>query len=330
MKEVAGLDPGDVILIHASISPNFTQKLIMFLQSLIGEAHGNDDITHAAICTKIQDGKPVIAHITGNKIMGYKQEPIDEVFIRDGGDRAFVVYRPKDQKVANNIASIAGNEKENKSIKWKISVALSAFFRKATLNPKRTFHEKNFSKDSFCSKFVIQAIKIATQHKRDRALSETLNYYPNIRSSSTTKTLDDYLFNDPNYDMYVYPGSNNPYTLIKNEIQAQIDRISKRTDSNSITKCRLLNTKLIEITKILDDADYNNLQKAILLFKSIDSALKIKTTYSLWDSTSYRIVRDKIRKIGIFEKDIVIEQKRRGSNLNIDKNTDKKSDVKRL
>ena len=306
MAQINELNAGDIIIFRAPKRPNIVGYGIMFMQSLIGQTHGHYDSTHAGICTgKNEQGEPIIAHLTGHQIMAYKQEPLVDVINRDGGDRAFIVYRPTNETAAAAISQVAADESTNSTIKWSRITALGAFAHSAALDACRQLSEKKFSKNSICSKFVIQAIKIATQPSMTTPHDVSLNYYPNIRSSSTPKTLEANLFNNPNYRMLVHPGKTNPYSLIKGEIQTQLERISKRTDAASKAKYVGMLTEFERITTKLDDNDQlNDLQRAIRLLNELSPALRKNTGYNLREAESYRAVISKARSIGIFERDI--------------------------
>lgn len=312
MRQLNELKAGDVILFRSSIIPGIVSHGIMTMQSLVSQPHGHYDTTHVAICTDYNEDKPIIAHIIGS---GYKKEPLENAILREGGDRAFLVYRPTNRDVAIRLAMIAGEEKTNGHIRWDISAAAGSFVRTATLNPNRSFfgrsvtkEDAGFSASSFCSKFTIEAMKIATDPDAKERVLEDAIYYPNLCSSSTPKALEAYLFNEVQlglYSMYVYPGNQNPYTLIKNEIQAQINRIRLRVDANSMTKCKKLREQLIAITRELDaKPELDDLQKSLRLLNKIAPVLKLQTGYGIRASESYRSLIATSRMIGIFERDI--------------------------
>jgi hypothetical protein len=301
------LKPGDIIIFRSPKKIGLIHSVIMFMQSLIRQPRGHYDSTHVAICTEIKNEQPIITHLIG---YGYKKEPLKTMLDEDGGDRAFIAYRPVDSIVANRIAVVSGDENKNKNIKWKVAAAISAFARKAFLAPRRKIsNDKQLSQHSFCSKFAIEAIKVATCPRSNLPLESIVNYYPNINSSSTPKALESYLFRDKNYSMLVAPGKTNPYYLIKQEINAQINRISLRKDEASLKKYLLLKKSFKEFTeKMKGEENIDDLQKAISLLKAMSPILKINTGFNLSTSTSYKEVRDKARKIGIFTRDIEIDR----------------------
>ncbi len=297
------LKPGDILLFRPPKKPGIVQNAIMFLQSLVGQSEGHFDTTHAAICVgKDEQGKAMIAHLTGHNIMGWKKEPLGDMIQRDGGERAFVVYRPNKPQVADAIAASAGDER-NTSIKWKIPAASGVLFRRAQLDPARQVSvDKEYAKDSFCSKFVVQAIKIA-------AISLGKQFYefvPNIRSSSTPKSVEAYLYKDRNYEMLVHCGNTDPYSLMVNEVNAQIARLNGKKDASSIQKGAILQDKLEAAKNELDSkVNLTPIDKAIHLLKNIKNDLLIETSYNMRSTTkSYRDVMAKARGIGIFERDV--------------------------
>ncbi len=280
---------------------------IHFIQSLIRKAHGHCDTTHAGICTgKDEHGNVLIAHVTGHKIMRYVQEPLKDMINRDSdGDRAFMVYRPKNKDISHKISDVAGDTHANKNLRYRAHTAAGSVLRVSHLNPQREISaNKAISPDTFCTKFVVQSIKVATKPSSGLLHKNKSKYYPHLRSSCTPKTLESYLYQDKNYDMLVYPGKNNPYHIIQQEISEQLTRIRKRTDLASRNKYQELNNQFNESCRELDNAEIDDLQKSVLLIKRLTPALKINRGFNFFTPKSYRDVIKKARSMAIFERDI--------------------------
>lgn len=306
------LKKGDVLMFRAPKKAGFFGHAILFMQSLLSQKHGHYDTTHTAICTgRNRDGKPMIAHVTGHKIMRYQHEPLEEMINRDGsGNRPFVVYRPE-KKAAQKIADVA-TDNQNKNLKYDPITAAGSLFRIPSLNPKRKLPAaKKLSTQSFCSRFVVQAIKTAASPKSKDALlekdDELTAYYPHLRSITTPKALEAYLYNDTDrYAMFVYPGKDNPYEVIKREINDQMMRVAKRTDLASKNKAAMLRDMLRKTTKTVERemSDRNSLEKSMYLVKKMTPYLKMNTGFNMTESASYKSVISKAREMAVFERDI--------------------------
>lgn len=313
LESLDELQEGDILMFRAPRKPGIAGYAIQFMQALIRKAHGHYDTTHTAICTgRDEDGKIQIAHVTGHKLMRYVQEPLEDMIDRDGeGDRPFVVYRCKNDNVAGRISHVAGNVEANKDLRYRSHAAAASVLRISRLNPQRKIpHTKELSESTFCTRFVVQSIKVATKPSHGLLASKNSKYYPHLRSSCTPKTLESYLYHDKNYQMLVYPGKENPYQVIQQEITAQIARISKRTDLVSRKKVATLTRALEASIDELDSAEMNDLQKAIQLVRQLTPILKMNTGFGLVTAESYRSVIKKARSMAIFERDVVVKNRK--------------------
>lgn len=313
IESIEELQEGDILMFRAPRKPGIAGYAIQFMQALIRKAHGHYDTTHAAICTgRDENGKIQIAHVTGHKLMRYVQEPLQEMIDRDGdGDRPFVVYRCKKNEVAGKISRVAGNAEANKNLRYRSHTAATSVLRVSHLSPQRKIpHTKELSESTFCTRFVVQSIKVATKPSHGLLASKNSKYYPHLRSACTPKTLESYLYNDQNYKMHVYPGKNNPYLVIQEEITAQITRLSKKTDLASRKKVAALTREFNTATEELNRTEMNNLQKAIQLVKQLTPILKINTGFGFVTPESYRAVMKKARNMAVYERDISVKSRK--------------------
>jgi len=273
--ELNNLEPGDILLYRTSKVTDPVQYIIMFMQLFFNEKGGHFDTTHASICVENGDGGPIIAHIGPN---GYTRHPLLEY---SNDERAFLVFRLYSKNAREELARVAGSA-EHKHLLWKLLAALGPLCRTARLDPEREVSEepKTIATSTFCTQFVIKAMKIAAQNQGGYA-------YPHLRSASSPKSLEAYLHANPDYQMFVYLGKQ-PYQSLKNEIEIQIERIQN-------PKVNKIYTEIVN--KIDKDSErVNELYKLLLLLKLM---LPILHLYS-----SAGEVTSLARKIGIFARDI--------------------------
>lgn len=305
-NDLSDLRPGDILIFRPPDELSMIQKMITNVQSIITKTQGNYDSTHVAICVGIENDKPIIAHLTGHDVMGYKKEPLENMLVRDGGDRAFFAFRPKDHTVADKLAQVAAAD-TNKDIKWKVGAAASILTWFSDLDRDRKITvKKEFDKDSFCSKFVIQALKVATEPFQSGLLKDVSDkYYPHIRSTSSPKVLEDYLNRDENYTKILYMGKKSPYEVLKQAITTELKTLMHEDDTKSQMKYDLLQKNFYDLTARLDvNNSYDDYQKTTILLHNILPILQIPTNMDIREPESYRKVIEAARRIGILESDI--------------------------
>lgn len=310
IENINELKKGDILLFRApfselesSLAGKASAMLIQAVSAIFSkQQHGHYDTTHAAMCVDDTDGVPKIAHLTGHDIMGYIVEPLDEAIKRDGGDRAFLIFRPNDPKLGDALAQEALKE-EHKKLTWSIPTATKALFTVAKLDPKREITKKDHeAKESFCSQFVIQRLKDTTAENSEWQA----DYYPNIRSTSTPKALESWLYENANFQLLVYPGNENLYEKIKSLIAAEIARLNSNSDVQFEVKKKVIDSerKFNMITKKLDNADISNIEKTVALIKTMQALFLTNTGLGVTKPTSYKNIMDAARQRGIFERDI--------------------------
>jgi hypothetical protein len=324
IEKFQDLKPGDILLFRPSNTVFSSQNTVMFFQKLLSLEHGHYDTTHVAICVAMEDGQPVIAHsyetISKGKIWrGYIRQPLQQMLKDEDGliegnyERPFLVFRPRDPKAAEVTAKFAGDEKANRHIQWTYAKAIRTYFRPAfwRLDEDRPMKcNKTIPDEAICSQFVISMIKLAEQ-KRYKEGDKLVNRLT-IRSSSTPKALEACLYRDKNhYDLLCYPGKN-AYWILMSAIRMQLSRIKKRSDGDDLPRQKYLDGikqyNNIRKKHKKNESALNHLDKSIELLRIMMPILNRHTGFSffgLWNTTSYNLIRDKARKMGIFEREYV-------------------------
>lgn len=285
--------PGDILVFPASQHASWGQRLglsvLYFFQSLVSQKHGHYDTVHTAICVA-NAGVPVTAHIFDDgykKIHGHLQGP-------------FWVYRPKDAAVANRMAAIAY---ESEALRWSLWEALKTAFVRS--NHKDPIKKAIPSHSTMCSKFIVEVAQQAAQTsypdfvQNERAIEQ---YYPAIRTLSSPKTVESYLYQNENYQLMCYPGEN-ALEALRAEMKKEIARIGKRQDKLSQAKFMEVTHHFQTAEKKLKRMSANNFDKALLLTKVMLPHLSVKTGFSLGEARSYSNVLVAARKLGIFKRD---------------------------
>jgi hypothetical protein len=321
LAKLQDIKPGDILLFRSSRIPFKSQKVVMFFQMLLSLQRGHFDTIHAAVCVAIEDGQPVIAHsyeyqTSCKSHLGYIRQSLQSMLEFEGKDnpdnkdRSFLVFRYKDLAAALELAKVAGDEKANQHIKWTYTQAARTYFRPAFwgLNENRPIsNNKKMPDTAICSQFVINAIKIAEQNRHHRG--EKLSHRFTMRSISTPKALESYLYRDvKNFDLLCYPGKNAYWELLS-AIRMQLKRIRNRSADALVQQkyqegIRLYNK--VRKQHKHKECKLNYLNKCQQLLKTMMPVLARHTGFScfgLWNTTSYNIIRDKARQMGVFERD---------------------------
>ena len=196
---------GDILLFRPSKKLPFSQKIIMFCQSLMHKKHGHYDTVHAAVCTgHNSQNQPMIAHVTvgPNKESAYYHEPLQMMLDREDGDRPFTIFRPQNSLMANSISQFAQDIRPAEKFKWSMfSAATSLAYCPKFISGSKS-ETKAISVDTFCSRFVIQVMHKASQHLSVKA------GHDDISARSTPKALESYLSKRDDYEKLCYLGKN--------------------------------------------------------------------------------------------------------------------------
>jgi len=216
--------------------------------------------------------------------------------VRDGGERPFIVYRPKNAEMAQHLAAIAGNEAANHAITITLRAASSAFRTISMFNPDRTKTQKTLDEHSICSTFVVQSIKKAAKEHHHPEFDMDLN------DSSSPKVIESYVHHDhKHYEQLIYWGKTDPYVAIKTEIEQQIERLKKGNASSRI-KANSLSDELQAFEQ--QNLNLQPLDKAISLINHMSESLKHNTGLSINHTHSYQEVLKKARGMGIFAREL--------------------------
>lgn len=299
------LKAGDILLFRKPFSAldksgcmnKFNRAQIMLAGAFFNQENGHYDTTHAGICVGIDSkGNVLIAHLTGHEIMGYKKEPLKDMLQRDGGDRAFVIYRPRSFVMSQAVTTIASDE-ANQSIRWDKIAALSMFVKFPKLRTaKEKKVTKKLSRASFCSKFVSQVIKKAA---RESYLID--EYDDNMPSAVMPKHIEGKLYSHPYYDALLYTGNTNIFELMINRIREELGRVSKEVTQKE-DWARIITHRILEMTILFlrSEKKMHDLDRTLILLKVIVPVLNMNIESELTDSNAYTNLIQYARERGIF------------------------------
>jgi hypothetical protein len=300
LSKIADLREGDILTFVKPYEENgIVVNGIKVRNSMSTQTHGHNNTTHVAVCTGPgPDGRPLIAHLTGHGIMGFVEEPLEDMMKRDGGDRAFHAFRPKDSKLASHIA-VRARDPHNESIRWHIPKAVVSLGKVGGLNSNRAqrTEEKPLSQNSFCSKFAIEVIKGAEVRTHVDDASKL-----NIRSDSSPADLEGALHDIDLYQPMTYPGSN-IYTRTMGCINEQLQRIEKK-NPEKFKKCIDAIQKIWESDNFLELNEYAQVKKMLKALLPILNETKLGIADVTIGSKSYRTVLAFAKSNGIFLEDI--------------------------
>lgn len=290
---------GDILLFRPSKKVPFSQKIIMFCQSLIQAKHGHYDTVHAAICSEIGTSGPMLSHVTivpGEK-NAHRQESLQAMLNREGGDRPFLIYRPKDLTLAQAIGRTAQQKPAAKTFKWSFfSAATSLAPHSASISLKPEAIDKN----TFCSRFAIQVLKNAYHSIRKSSIQSLAN----IPTRSTPKKLEAYLNQHSDFQKICYMGAD-PVATVCEEIEKQLQRLNHQ---KSVTaKAKFEAAKFCYVKFLQQDKHKTDLTAEEKVKKLVAYILPIfqkNTGYHCATATSYTSLIKAIRKIGIFKNDV--------------------------
>lgn len=311
LSKLSLLKPGDILLFgpvlaHDSLGSSLLKLGIELVSySHLGAAFGHSTTTHAAIVVENKEDGPVIAHLTGGEIMGYEKIKLIDKLNRDGGDRHFSTFRAHDVKMQEQLAQIAGEEKEHQHVTWsKLKAAKSALIPDASLDPARAVKETEITENEICSSFVIKVMKqAAIKVFGDIHFSP---YRPNILSSATPKNIEDELFKNSEYDLFIYTGLRNPFQLLTQLIQDETLRLRSGIFKN-INRANEIEEAFQKIPEELKNEENNDFIKARkLLYKIIPSlqSWPKKREIILGTTASYTHIINSIAAIGVYVRDL--------------------------
>lgn len=316
------LQPGDILLYLPQQSGlACTRKLICCAQALTKRDHGHYGVTHAAIFVKhdiatVKNEKkteitsltidnetkkdikkiPVIADVTAQ---GYRLGKLSP-------NQPLLVFRPNSAEVGQKIADTAEEVKDNLDKPyWSCCTAFGIFFNRRILPADRELRKgkKKIAQATVCSKFVTQMIKNAVSELED---SIQKKYRLNFTSNGMPKDLEAELFNNPNYQMLLYPGENqlreSPYNKIKNVVEAELKRLSKQTSKRAIDKYNTALSDYKAASQILEkNNDMDDLTKALRLIDDMEFSFKINTGNCCGRPTSEKALKTAADEIYLYK-----------------------------
>jgi hypothetical protein len=292
------LQAGDILLFRPSKKGTFAQKAIMLCQTLLHKKQGHYDTVHAGICTGNNDLlQPMIAHVTivANKPNAYQHEPLQTMLDREEGDRPFIVYRSNNREFANEAGRVAQTISPQKKFTWSMASAATSLAYYPTFNfSPQSSETKKIDSATFCSRFVIQVMKKAACNTD----------FADLRSRSTPKALESFLDKRKDFEKLCYLG-NNPCSMIENEIQKQIIRLSQQKNKMAQEKFALANAAFKNAQLLMaENVFFSEAEKINHLLNVMLPIFKINTGWNLTTATSYTAVSGLARKMGIFKKDL--------------------------
>jgi hypothetical protein len=291
------LQAGDILMFRPNMKILMSQVGIMIYQSFFHRQGGHFDTVHVAVCTgRNAEGAAMIAHaaIVPKVPNDYFHEPVQDMLTREGGDRAFIVYRPHNKAFAEMIGNIAVTEK--RSLSWSMASAMTSVL------PSVNFNYANDSEDSiatntFCSRFAIEVMK--------RAARKVEGVDVNICSRSTPKSLESYLEKDTAFEKFCYLGQN-PFQRFDTEIQNQLNRLERQKHTavqEKFHKSFTAYQKAIDYIRL--NAIENETDKIQILLQYVLPEFAKHTQWNV-TPTSYKKVTKLARSMGIFKKNITM------------------------
>ncbi len=107
-----------------------------------------------------------------------------------------------------------------------------------------------------------------------------------------------------NQNSLIESKENDPYAVLKDKIESEIMRISKRTDSKSVKKTTELTNDYINIVEKLNNMEppLSSKEKAAKLFEELTPKLKVNTGFNIRETTSFSEVKKTAVELGLVEK----------------------------
>lgn len=295
IKLLDGLKKGDVIVVlGVQEKSQAVNEETIRVQKLIERQYGLNEATHLAIAK--EDGQ--VAHLIGQVNIASEEE-----FFKYYAGCAFVIYRPKDKEFSDAIFKTLQNDDDIlKNIKWKRHKAIRSFlpsiFHPTTDNTK-------ISEESVCSKFVVQILR-----KACILYDKNPNEYIGVSSNSMPKRVDDYLYGNDHYDLYVKP-KYLPYCplpdLMVSIIEEAIDYYKNDISVSSQKKRIAVESALNKAAKFIvafeneHKKELNHIEKAIIYMVFVKKPLSAKL--GIFASKHYKKLVSLLNENGIREAD---------------------------
>ncbi len=299
--QIDDLQAGDILLFRPSKQQYFVQKFIMLCQALLNNKHGHYDTVHAGICTgRNAAGQPMLAHITvvPNRPNHYVHEPLQSMLDREGGDRAFLVYRSSDIAFAERLSLHATNVKQ---FNWSIPSAARSIipcprlFSRAATNPLST--------NTFCSQFVVEAMKKASPQN-----------YSQLHDHSSPKALESFLSQHADFQKMCHLGKT-PFAELEAAILKELARLSTQTSVAAQQKFQRANSMYNQCLRESREMRLSEADKAAYILNALLPIFKENTGGNRVTPTSYKTISSFARNIGIFKHSPVVFPETKQSDL---------------
>lgn len=295
------LRPGDIVLFRRSDPTLLEQYPVMMWQSLAFLPNGHYDTTHSAICVGVDDSHgPLIAHIDmRNGFNGYFREPLSAKL--GESNRTFFVFRPVDPDLAEKLVEAADHPENYESFSW-------SFFS-ACRNPWASLPaggdqfedgQKSYTTSTNCAIFVAESLRRSAPHLQ-----------PRIHSTQTPKAIESWLWQArEHFEKRCYPGQD-PYQTLIDTLWSLIGGMVQKNDMRACRSANAIIRVFYAAQCLIDEQGdgLNDIQKCIALLSRVLPALESNNRFSLCGSGPASVVKNKARRLGIFESDIALVKK---------------------
>ncbi|OGT54410.1 MAG: hypothetical protein A3F43_04830 [Gammaproteobacteria bacterium RIFCSPHIGHO2_12_FULL_42_10] len=334
-NDLSGLKPGDIVFFlmlpyRKSLAGKASDTFVRIWQSFVEGEHGHKNTEHIGVVVDLPEksDQPQLVHIMLNHA---HISDVKNVVALNGPDafmrgRQMMIYRARDeavrQKIADNLKTIiteqnaAGNQSAFMQARFRWWMIVWGWmkrmidkaglrytkFKSHLLPPTSKPHP--IASATICTNFIVDLLIEATRRvdiaNHNQQLSEE---YSNVEPCMMLKSLQSYFHNNIHYDAYVLPEQirEKNYTALLNKLMGQVNRLMqvRGTKKNkSLNKAEQINhaiTEVLNAKKIIE-----NYQTALVLMKQILPILRKNTGHSLRVPTSYRVMINTMKALGIY------------------------------
>lgn len=313
------LKEGDVLFItdvrQKSANVNGIIRFGQSLQFLFGRGHTNT--VHTAIVTLDDEGNKIMVDVTGKGVLAKPLEKEakyntyvyrDELFPELMEEAAKVAYekykllrKPKheeDNGDNDNNNNKQVSQKNGEEINYSAAMTMHAVVFSKLLASYH-FESKDVTRNTFCSKFVIECIQVAIERllSREGTTEEEkkrIRNYFHLEKTSTPKAFEHYLAKQEGFKLYVIPAYNKDVyaivmvAILRDELFKQKGAKSQKTSSKAKVARKELNrlSDLLSQHKALDDKvmnDVTDLDILAAIMQRVTPLLNHKS--DLWSKT---------------------------------------------
>jgi N-acetylmuramoyl-L-alanine amidase len=326
--------PGDILIFDYAPrlpgrSKNSGSYFTVQQQGFLNERGGHRAAVHAGFIVETAQGMK-LAHLIGS---GFDLADLDSRSPEYSKfmSRTTHVYRPRKNRaqIAAQLAALVteihmdrgANLHGRAKIKWTAGVAVRSFLHRlfgslkiddqnpvdSVVDRHQILPETVISKESICSRFVADAYVSACHRMTNKDGVDHRKHLMNISNWTLPKTLQAYLYRNPNFDYLVMPHTRNQlYEKLQEVITGEIQRILKNIELDDIfppftreqQKARDLFDALQQFNWRTPHED-DQIKKSIALIKALSPILKRNTGINAITPMSYRAVMAFAKKEGI-------------------------------